>query len=135
MNEVDRAQQHRNLVAALVAMATVMVPSLIAWYFPGSISRSILMTIAGLGGAVAGRIVSAPGERMRAHLGAMLGGAIAGLGALFVVTWWLDGRSAVSAWEVAAACVAGAAPGVIVGGWLYGALRRPVERVPRASVR
>jgi len=33
------------------------------------------------------------------------------------------------------AVMIGAVPGVIVGGKLYLALRRPVERVPRASVR
>ena len=134
-NPLEPAEQNRIVLASLVVIAAAMGPSLIAWYYPGSISRSVLMIIAGLGGGVAGRIVCAPGERLRAHVGAMFGGVIAGLGAVYVATWWLEGRSSVNAREVVLAAVIGAVPGVIIAGRLYLALRRPVERVPRASVR
>jgi hypothetical protein len=136
MNPLSQGEQNRIVGASLLVIATVVVPSLIAWYWPGSISRSVLMVIAGLGGCVAGRIVAAaPGERMRAHLGAMFGGVIAGLGGAYAATWWLEGRSSVHASEVVLAVVIGAVPGVIIAGKLYLALRRPVERVPHASVR
>ena len=132
---VDRAAQRRNLIAALIAMISTVAPAMIAWNFPDAISSSVLLVIAPIGGGAAGRIVAAPGERMRAHLALIAGGMLAGAGGSLAVTWWLARRSSVTSPEVALALVIGAAPGVILAGKLYLALRRPPERVPRASVR
>ena len=135
MNDVNRAQQQRNLIAALIALLTTAVPAMIVWEVPGALSSAVVIAIATIGGGVAGRILCEPGERVRAHVAAMLGGVVAGAGASIAVTWWLARRSSVSSPEIALAVTIGAVPGVIVGGKLYLALRRPVERVPRASVR
>ena len=125
----------RKVVAISIGLIAVAVPALLAWDFPGTLSASVSYAIVILGGALAGRLLAPSGERMRAHLVAMAGGAIAGLGAFATVTWWLGMRSSVYSAELLLVSLIGAAPGVVLGQLGYARVRRPDAPLPPATAR
>jgi hypothetical protein len=134
MNSEKRARQNRTLVGAVIFMVTTVGAALFEWELPDALSHHVLLAIAALGGGVAGRILAETGERMRAHLAAMLGGVLGALGGFYALARWLDGRSSVGSAEATLAMVIGAAPGLLVGAVLYGRLRRRADRVPPAKL-
>jgi hypothetical protein len=129
-----QALQHRALIGALIFMATTIGAAIFEWELPDVVSRHLLLVIAALGGAVAGRVLAEPDQRMLAHVAAMIGGALGAIGGFYAVAWWVAGRSSVGI-ESGAAMLIGATPGLLVGAFLYGRLRRRPDPVPPAKLR
>lgn len=129
-----RSGEGRKVVGLSIGVAAVAVPALLAWHGAG-LAAQIAYTIVGLGGAIAGRLLVPPGERIRAHLVGMLAGAIAAFGAYATVRWWLGLRASVYAVELMLVTLIGALPGVAIGGLLYGRVRRRDPAVPPATAR
>ena len=127
--------ERRQLFAIFLGFVAVFVPCMIEWEAPGALSTGTMYAIAALGGAVAGRLLVPPGERIRAHVVAMAGGLVAAVGAFALTTWWVAGRESVWNAELALANTLGAVPGVVLGLAGYQRVRRRDEPVPPAIAR
>jgi peptidoglycan/LPS O-acetylase OafA/YrhL len=114
----------RKVVGLSIGAIAVMVPGTLEWQTPGVASTPTLLVAAMLGGAVGGRVLAPPGERIRVHLAAIAFGAIAAAGAFAVTRWWVRGRDEVMAVEIMFAMLIGALPGALVGQWVHGRQRR-----------
>ena len=127
--------QVKQVVGILIGVVCTFVPAMFQWQQPGAISATTLLGVALLGGAIGGRVLVPPGERIRAHLSAMLCGAIAAAGAFGLLLWWISGRQTVHSGEFLIVTLIGALPGTIAGSWLHDRVRIPDEQIPMAKAR
>jgi hypothetical protein len=132
---VNATWQVKQVVGILIGVVCTFVPAMIQWQEPGAVSSTTLLGVALLGGAIGGRVLVPAGERMRAHLSAMLCGAIAAAGAFGLLLWWISGRQSVHSGEFLIVTLVGALPGTIAGQWLHERVRIPDEQIPTAKAR
>ncbi len=123
------------VVGVLVGFIAVFLPATFQWQEPGAFSWLKLVIVAAIGGAVAGRILCPLHERLLAGLVAMAGGALAGVGAFALLSWWIDGRASVHFFEFLLVVLVGALPGGLLGELVYKRLRRRPDVIPMAVAR
>jgi len=132
---VSRSNDVRHLVGILLGMFASSGPALVNWYGHAALPIMTALVIASAGGALAGRILVPPGERMRAHLVAIACGALAGAGAYGATAWWLHRHASVMSMLLILITFIGAAPGAVLGLVLFERIRRPDEKLPQATAR
>jgi len=109
------------IAALILGVAAIILPVLITWESPGSVSTPILLLIATLGGAVGGALLM-PRGRAVLHLVGFVCGAIGGAGGFGLAAWWVADRSSIYKAELMLAGLIGALPGVILATVLHRSL-------------
>jgi hypothetical protein len=88
----------------------VLLPAFVRWQVsPDDLDPWLLVGVAGVGGLLAGLV-----WRAEARLIGALGGALAGVGALYAVDYYLTDRSEVFVFELLLPLVVGCLPGFLV---------------------
>ena len=105
----------------------VLLPAFVRWKVPPDVLNPLLLIVAaGVGGALAGLV-----WRAEARLLGALGGAVAGVGALYALDLYLADRTEVFVVELLIPLVLGCLPGVLIFVGILRMERGDADRGPR----